>query len=166
MAKYYSSTLQKGSKGDEVKEWQKFLNSQGYNLGVDGDFGDKTYAATTAYQKANGLTADGIVGKNTWGKAGYTPYSTASTPTAAPNVGSAPTAPQFNTTATAKPKTDTTSWDDTKKGQAALGSYNSAKDKVNNYGDFTYDDYVMGKDAQAAKDALDAHNAKKPGAYQ
>ena len=71
MAKYYSTTLQKGSKGDEVKEWQNFLNTQGYNLGVDGDFGDKTYAATTDWQTKNGLGADGIVGEKTWGKAGY-----------------------------------------------------------------------------------------------
>lgn len=175
MAKYYSSTLQKGAKGDEVKEWQNFLNSQGYSLTVDGDFGDNTLAATTEWQKKNGLGADGIVGKNTWGKAGYTPYSTASTPTAAPNVGSAPNKPNFNTNATAiptakplptNPTYDTTSWDDTSKGQAALGDYNSAKDAVNNYGDFTYDDYVMGEDAQAAKDALNAHNANKPGEYQ
>lgn len=185
MAKYYSSTLQKGAKGDEVKEWQNFLNSQGYSLTVDGDFGDNTLASTTEWQKKNGLGADGIVGKNTWGKAGYTPYSTASTPTAAPNVGNAPTGPKFNTNATATPNvgsaptgptfnttatkvpvSDTTSWDDTEKGQAALGDYNSAKDKVNNYGDFTYEDYVMGDDAQAAKDALNAHNANKPGEYQ
>ena len=71
MAKYYSSTLQKGSKGDEVKEWQNFLNTQGYNLSVDGDFGNNTYNATVDYQTKNGLDADGIVGKNTWGKAGY-----------------------------------------------------------------------------------------------
>ena len=175
MVKYYSSTLQKGSKGDEVKEWQNFLNSQGYNLSVDGDFGNNTYNATVEWQGKNGLGADGIVGDKTWGKAGYTNYSTISTPTAAPNVGSAPTQPTFNTTATATPETkplpnaptyDTTSWDDTAKGQAALGDYNSAKDAVNNYGDFTYEDYVMGEDAQGAKDALDAHNANKPGEYQ
>ena len=174
MAKYYSSTIQKGSKGDDVKEWQNFLNTQGYGLTVDGDFGDKTLAATTDYQTKNGLGADGIVGEKTWGKAGYTNYSTISTPTAAPNVGSAPTTPTFNTTATAKPTVDplptkptydTTSWDDTEKGQAALGGYNSAKDAVNNYGDFTYEDYVMGEDAQGAKDALNAHLANKPGEY-
>ena len=182
MAKYYSSTLQKGSKGDEVKEWQTFLNTQGYNLGVDGDFGDKTYAATIEWQKKNGLGADGIVGEKTWGKAGYTNLSTSTsaptisaapttptfnnTATTKPTVGNAPTGPTFNTTATATPVTDTTSWDDTTKGQTALNAYNSAKDSVNSYGDFTYDDYVMGEDAQAAKDALDAHNANKPGAYQ
>ena len=71
MAKYYSTTLQKGSKGDEVKEWQNFLNTQGYGLSVDGDFGDKTYAATVDYQNKSGLGADGIVGEKTWGKAGY-----------------------------------------------------------------------------------------------
>lgn len=71
MAKYYSGTLQKGSKGDETKEWQSFLNTQGYNLTVDGDFGDKTYAATVDYQTKNGLYGDGIVGEKTWGKAGY-----------------------------------------------------------------------------------------------
>lgn len=71
MAKYYSSTLQKGAKGDETKQWQEFLNTQGYGLAVDGDFGDKTDAATRDYQKKNGLTVDGIVGANTWGKAGY-----------------------------------------------------------------------------------------------
>lgn len=68
---YYNSTLQKGSQGDEVKKWQEFLNTQGYGLSVDGDFGTNTYNATVAYQKANGLGADGIVGKNTWGKAGF-----------------------------------------------------------------------------------------------
>lgn len=70
--KYWTQTIQKGSQGDEVKKWQEYLNSQGYSLGVDGDFGDKTYAATTEWQRKNGLGADGIVGKNTWGKAGYT----------------------------------------------------------------------------------------------
>ena len=172
MAKYYSSTLQKGSKGDEVKQWQQYLNSQGYNLTVDGDFGDNTYKATTEWQKKNGLGADGIVGEQTWGKAGYTDGSSS---VAAPNVGSAPTAPTFNTTATATPESkplpnaptyNTSTWDESSKGQAALEDYNSAKDAVNNYDDFTYDDYVMGKDAQGAKDALDAHNASKPGAYQ
>lgn len=71
MNKYYNETLQKGSKGDGVKEWQTFLNTQGYNLSVDGDFGDNTLAATKDYQTKNGLGADGIVGAKTWGKAGY-----------------------------------------------------------------------------------------------
>jgi hypothetical protein len=173
MVKYYSTTLQKGSKGDEVKNWQNFLNTQGYNLTVDGDFGDNTLAATTEWQRKNGLGADGIVGDNTYGKAGFVKLNT--TPTAAPNVGNAPTAPTFNTTATATPESkplpnaptyDTTKWDDTEKGQAALGGYNSAKDAVNNYGDFTYEDYTEGDKVTAAGDALNSHLANKPGAYQ
>ena len=71
MANYYSSTLRKGAKGDETKRWQEFLNTQGYGLAVDGDFGSKTDAATRDYQQKNGLAVDGIVGAQTWGKAGY-----------------------------------------------------------------------------------------------
>ena len=153
---YYSSTLQKGSKGDEVKQWQQFLNSQGYSLTVDGDFGDNTLAATTDWQGKNGLGADGIVGKNTWGKAGFTPYSTASTPTAAPTAKPLPTNPTY----------DNTSWDDTQKGQETLGNYNTAKDKVNNYGDFTYEDYKESEAVKGAADDLNAHLATKPGEYQ
>ena len=95
MANYYSGTLQKGSKGDETKKWQEFLNTQGYGLAVDGDFGAKTEAATRDYQQKNGLTVDGIVGKNTWGKAGF---SNISTPVSAPTIGTAPVLPTFNNT--------------------------------------------------------------------
>lgn len=51
-----------------MKKLQQKLNSAGYNLSVDGKFGSKTQAAVKDYQKKNGLSVDGIVGKNTWGK--------------------------------------------------------------------------------------------------
>ena len=58
-----------GCTGDAVKTLQDKLNALGYNSGsVDGIFGAKTYAAVTAFQKANSLGVDGIVGKLTWGK--------------------------------------------------------------------------------------------------
>ena len=61
--------LYRGCTGDAVKTLQDKLNALGYNSGsVDGIFGAKTYAAVTAFQKANGLGVDGIVGKLTWGK--------------------------------------------------------------------------------------------------
>lgn len=63
MATY--TTLRKGSKGDEVKKLQTSLGFTGKD--VDGIFGDKTLSAVKDYQKNNGLTVDGIVGKNTWG---------------------------------------------------------------------------------------------------
>jgi len=59
--------IKKGSKGDAVKKLQQILNSKGYKLSVDGDFGPATEAAVKAYQKANHLEADGEVGEKTWG---------------------------------------------------------------------------------------------------
>ena len=72
---YYTPTvpdmpmLYRGCTGDAVKTLQDKLNTLGYNSGnVDGIFGAKTYAAVTAFQKANNLGVDGIVGKLTWAK--------------------------------------------------------------------------------------------------
>ena len=55
--------LKNGSKGDNVKKLQE-------KLGVEaiGTFGPKTEAAVKAWQKANGLKDDGIVGDGTWSK--------------------------------------------------------------------------------------------------
>ena len=55
--------LKNGSKGDDVKKLQE-------KLGVEaiGKFGPKTEAAVKAWQKANGLKDDGIVGDATWAK--------------------------------------------------------------------------------------------------
>ena len=61
--------LASGSKGSAVKKLQILLNGLGYSVGtVDGEFGAKTKAAVIKYQKDNGLTADGEVGKDTWSK--------------------------------------------------------------------------------------------------
>ena len=63
--------LKKGSKGEDVRALQRLLIAAGFSCGKagdDGDFGCGTESAVRAYQRANGLTADGIVGANTWGK--------------------------------------------------------------------------------------------------
>ena len=60
------SQIQYGSQGDDVKELQKSLNKNGYNLSVDGIFGANTQKAVRDYQKKNKLAVDGIVGTNTW----------------------------------------------------------------------------------------------------
>lgn len=70
--KYYTETIKKGSQGENVKEWQKYLNTQGYNLAEDGDFGALTEQASREWQKNNGLVEDGVIGDISWGKAGYT----------------------------------------------------------------------------------------------
>lgn len=63
--------LRKGSKGASVKALQTLLIANGYSCGsygADGSFGGATDQAVRAYQKAMGLTVDGIVGANTWNK--------------------------------------------------------------------------------------------------
>ena len=59
--------VRQGSKGVYVCLLQDALNTIGaYSVGVDGIFGQKTLDAVRAFQRANGLTADGIVGCATW----------------------------------------------------------------------------------------------------
>ena len=56
-----------GSKGVYVAVLQDALNTLGYNAGaIDGIFGNNTRNAVLRYQRSRGLTADGIVGCNTW----------------------------------------------------------------------------------------------------
>ncbi|WP_434384855.1 peptidoglycan-binding protein [Melittangium boletus] len=64
-------TLKKGATGEAVRALQNRLNQLGHNVGAaDGSFGPKTEAAVKAFQKAHGLTADGVVGPKTWDKLG------------------------------------------------------------------------------------------------
>ena len=66
--------LKKGDNNEDVKKLQ-------IKLGVDpvGNFGPKTEEAVKAWQRANGLTDDGIVGDGTWNKMfGITPAPAAS----------------------------------------------------------------------------------------
>lgn len=58
--------LQKGSSGDAVTVLQKLLTARGYEVAVDGDFGNQTLNAVTAFQSDRGLTVDGLVGPQTW----------------------------------------------------------------------------------------------------
>lgn len=58
--------IKRGSKGAAVLQLQKILNSKGYKLSEDSDFGPATEAAVKAFQKANHLENDGEVGPLTW----------------------------------------------------------------------------------------------------
>lgn len=64
-----TTTLRNGSRGEVVKELQRFLNTK-LNLGlvVDGIFGPKTLAIVKQWQKDNGLVVDGLVGPKTKAK--------------------------------------------------------------------------------------------------
>lgn len=53
------------SNGDGVRWLQWWLRLWGYDLAVDGSFGEKTGAAVTALQERRGLKPDGIAGEKT-----------------------------------------------------------------------------------------------------
>ncbi len=66
-----AAVLRQGSTGAEVKEVQRRLKNWGYYSGaLDGIFGSGTRQAVIVFQKKNGLTADGIVGKATYAALG------------------------------------------------------------------------------------------------
>ena len=66
---YTMQTQKNGSRGTQAKVLQFLLNAKGYDCGtIDGIVGKNTVAAVKAFQSANGLAADGIVGKKTWAK--------------------------------------------------------------------------------------------------
>ncbi len=59
--------LRRGSLSNYVLIAQDDLNTLGFRTGgLDGIFGAATQSAVIAYQRSRGLTADGIVGCNTW----------------------------------------------------------------------------------------------------
>lgn len=57
--------IKMGDKNNNVVALQSKLNTLGYGLVVDGDFGKATYNAVADFQKNNGLTVDGIAGQKT-----------------------------------------------------------------------------------------------------
>ncbi len=62
-----TTTVKQGSKGAAVKELQTLLKQAGfYTQALDGSFGPVTDAAVRKFQKANGLTVDGVAGPKTW----------------------------------------------------------------------------------------------------
>lgn len=58
-------SLKYGDIGSKVSEIQKYLSFLGYDLVVDGHFGDRTLRSVKAFQKKVGLNNDGIVGPKT-----------------------------------------------------------------------------------------------------
>lgn len=59
-------TLRQGSRSNFVYLLQFLLSQNGYSVTIDGIFGSQTAAAVKNFQSQNNLTADGIVGQNTW----------------------------------------------------------------------------------------------------
>ena len=63
--------LKRGSRGEYVLAWQKFLNLNGYPCGAeDSIFGPNVERAVRDWQLSHGLDPDGIIGKLTWNTLG------------------------------------------------------------------------------------------------
>lgn len=60
--------LKRGAKSEPVRALQALLIGCGHSIDIDGSFGPATESAVKAFQKANGLEADGSVGRKTWTK--------------------------------------------------------------------------------------------------
>lgn len=68
-----AAVLEVGSSGEDVKKVQQKLIQWGYLSGTaDGRYGEKTRSAVVAFQRKNGLAADGRVGPGTAAAMGVT----------------------------------------------------------------------------------------------
>lgn len=65
---YPGAVIGMGARGDNVVKIQNELIRRGYTVsgGADGQYGSGCKAAVIQFQQDNGLSADGIVGKQTW----------------------------------------------------------------------------------------------------
>jgi peptidoglycan L-alanyl-D-glutamate endopeptidase CwlK len=97
--------LKRGSSGPDVLTLQTTLKQLGFDPnGIDGAFGPGCEAAVIAFQKAKGLTADGIVGPATMAalqasSAGAGGDVSGATPTASTTIPPATSSPTVNVTA-------------------------------------------------------------------
>jgi len=55
-----------GDRGADVSKLQKYLSMVGYDLVIDGHFGNKTLRSLKAFQKKYGLIVDGVAGPKTF----------------------------------------------------------------------------------------------------
>ena len=60
--------LRPGDSGDDVRVLQEALNTKGFNLKVDGTYGDGTKDAVREFQQRVGIPADGNAGPQTYAK--------------------------------------------------------------------------------------------------
>lgn len=88
----FTTTIKRGSRGQDVREVQALLNSNGAHprLGTDGVFGGDTERAVRSFQSSHGLGVDGQVGRFTW-RALNNLYAPTSLPEEAPRPAPAPT---------------------------------------------------------------------------
>lgn len=78
---------------EDIRTWQQWMVQLGYQLEIDGCYGEQSEAACQDFQQKNQLEADGVVGAETWNKtcelAKKAPASDPSTTTQQPTPGTA-----------------------------------------------------------------------------
>jgi peptidoglycan hydrolase-like protein with peptidoglycan-binding domain len=52
--------------GHNLDDWQRQMRKRGWTIGVDGVYGPQTESVARAFQREKHLTADGLVGRQTW----------------------------------------------------------------------------------------------------
>lgn len=65
-----TALLRRGDRGSDVKQLQRLLRGIGYDLDVDGIFGDLTECSVKSFQGTQDLEQDGVVGPLTWAALG------------------------------------------------------------------------------------------------
>jgi lysozyme len=60
------TTLKLGASGPDVTTLQNDLSQLGYSIQIDGSFGNETLKVVIQFQHDHNLSADGVVGPNTW----------------------------------------------------------------------------------------------------
>ena len=143
-----STWLKRGSTGQGVSNWQTTLKNAGYyNGSIDGSFGPQTEAATRAYQQANGLSADGVVGAQTWN------YSQGG------GTGTTTKTSSSKTTITSMPTGTKPVYADS--AQTKAYAQKLAQQEAKQPGPYQDSPAVL-----KAKQALEAYEAQKPGPYK
>ena len=100
----YEGILSSGARGERVLQLQKRLAALGYYAGEqDGVFGGMTRDAVVAFQRANGLSGDGVVGQKTFAALWNVAAPAAPTQTPKPTATPSPAPTEAPTAAPEKP---------------------------------------------------------------
>ena len=173
-----SSLLKQGTKSEAVRTLQQNLKTLGYYTGsVTGNFGSLTKEAVYSFQKANGLSADGVAGEKTLsaissklkgGSSSGSSNSSSSSSSSSSNSSSSSTSSLLNTSITLQQGTKS---DEVLKLQnmlTSLGFYTG--NKTGNFGEKTADAVIayqkskgLTADGIAGKKTLAAINADYSG---
>lgn len=118
------SSIRPGASGEDVTKLQNRLNELGFSVGTaDGSYGAKTENAVKAFQKAAGLTQDGIAGTKT--QAALFALTAPTAPPSTKNVSTGSNVKSTDSSSTQKPETSSST---TEKNSASyIGNRNSKK---------------------------------------